>query len=195
MNHEVRDQLLAMHAEDQRVRTALEGTGELFDGYAPAMEAVHVRNADALATILDRHGWPGFALVGEDGARAAWLLLQHAISRPAFMRRCLPLLRAAAAQRDILPAWMASLEDRIACFEGRPQKYGTQFDWDERGELNPEPIEDPARVDELRASVGLNSLAERLLEVRRAAGRERPPLDYARRRQEADAWARSVGWR
>src|SRR2546430_12422286 len=38
-----------------------------------------------------------------------------------------------------------------------PQVYGTQYDWDEKGELNPHPVEDPEGVDELRRSVGLRS--------------------------------------
>lgn len=89
------------------------------------------------------------------------------------------------------------LEDRIRCFEGRPQRYGTQFDWDEHGELSALPVEDADSVDERRRAVGLGPLAEAVAAQRRLAiaEGERPPRDAAKRRLEAEAWAREVGWR
>jgi hypothetical protein len=194
VNEDLRARLLEMLAEDLCARSELERTGELFDGYAKRMEAIHIRNADALEVILETHGWPGCSLVGPDGAQAAWFVLQHSISRPALMRKCLPLIRAASQRQDVEAKYPAYLEDRIACFEGRPQRYGTQFDWDESGELNPKPLEQPARVDDYRASVGLNTLAERTLQIRSELGNERPPENIAERQRQAEAWARSVGW-
>lgn len=191
----LRERLLALIAEDERVRAQLERSGELFDGYASAMEAVHLRNAEVLEAIVDEYGWPGISLVGRDGARAAWLVLQHSISRPVLMRKCLPLLRDAVARHEVEAAQPAYLEDRIACFEGRPQRYGTQFDWDDHGELNPLPLDRPDLVDEFRASVGLDTLAERTRRMRTELGNERAPNDLAERKRASEAWARSVGWR
>ena len=90
----------------------------------------------------------------------------------------------------------AYLADRICGFEGRPQRYGTQFDWDDNGELSPLPLEDPERVNEFRQQVGLGPLDERIEQVRdeaRADG-EKPPQDIAAWREKQKAWARSVGW-
>jgi hypothetical protein len=36
------------------------------------------RNTARLKAVVVDHGWPGRSLVGEDGAHAAWLILQHA---------------------------------------------------------------------------------------------------------------------
>jgi hypothetical protein len=55
---------------------------------------------------------------------------------------------------EVAPAQPAYLEDRILCCEGRAQRFGTQFDWDENGELSPQPIEDEHNVDLRRRSVG-----------------------------------------
>src|SRR5437868_14544604 len=41
-------------------------------------DEVDRKNTARLKEIVDRHGWPGKTLVGDDGARAAWLLVQHA---------------------------------------------------------------------------------------------------------------------
>ncbi len=52
----LREGLLAMAAEDRRVRAELAADGSLFDGYHPRMAEVHRRNAARLTEILDRHG-------------------------------------------------------------------------------------------------------------------------------------------
>ena len=52
--HPVREELLAMAAEDLRVRSELAADGSLFRGYDLRMRAVHSANADRLAAILDR---------------------------------------------------------------------------------------------------------------------------------------------
>jgi hypothetical protein len=197
MDSELRDELLAMAADDQAVRARLAADGSLFQGYHPEMAAVHRRNGERLDAIIAAHGWPGRSLVGEDGARAAWLVLQHAIGAPSLQRRGLALLRAAAARGEVPAAEVAMLEDRICFYEGRPQVYGTQFDWDEHGDLSPWPIEDRARVDERRRSVGLPPLEEHTRRVRSGlADAPRPtPEQIRQRRAEAEAWSRAAGWR
>jgi len=193
MDDALREQLVAMAAEDARVRAELAATGELFRGYAPRMEDVHRRNARDLLAIVREHGWPGRTLVGEEAMHAAWLVLQHAIGEPGVQRGCLPILRAAVERGEATPAQVAYLEDRIAFFERRPQRYGTQFDWDERGMLSPWPIEDPEGVDARRAAVGLPPLADRIDQARRNAQGSVPP-DYGKRQAEMLAWSKSVGW-
>lgn len=186
--------LLAMAEEDERVRDELAATGELFQGYAPRMAEVHTRNGAELERIVREYGWPGKKLAGKRGAHAAWLILQHAIGSPSLQRGCLPLLKEAAARGDIEPRQVAYLADRICFFEKRPQRYGTQFNWDEEGKMSPWLLEDPERVDELRLSVGLGPLSERIEEMRReTAGEPRP--DLKKMQEEGDAWARKVGWR
>ena len=88
------------------------------------------------------------------------------------------------------------LEDRVRAFEGRPQYYGTQYDWDENGQLGPLPIEDPEHVDERRRSVGLGPLEENTRRIREETARagERPPPDRAERQRRKREWGRSVGW-
>jgi hypothetical protein len=188
-------ELIAMAAEDQRVRAELLAEGVLFNGYQPRMAEVHHRNAVRLAALMKDIGWPGRSVVGREAADAAWLVLQHSIGDPAVMRRGLELTRS-AAPGEVDPIQLAMLEDRVRTFSGLPQIYGTQFDWDERREMQPRPIEDAARVDERRAAIGLPPLAEKLAEIRDTLRRdgEMMPVDAAERRREIDAWERLVGW-
>lgn len=158
---------------------------------------MHDRNARELAAVVEEHGWPGTSLVGSDGAEAAWLVLQHAIGHPELLRRCSPLLWEAAKRGEAEPRHAALLEDRIRFFEGRPQRFGTQLDWDENGELSPGAVEGPERVDLRRAEVGLAPLEEDLRRVRaraKAEGEE-PPEDLRECRAARHEWAMEAGWR
>lgn len=169
-NEELRRELVAMSALDLEVRQNLIARGVIYDGYHPEMEAIHVRNASRLKEILAEHGWPGPALVGDDGAEAAWLIVQHAIGDPALQRQCLLLLQG-AAQSDEVPLWQAAmLEDRIRMFEGRPQIYGTQLETDSEGTIRPYLLEDPEHVEEHRDRVGLELSVKDLLERRHRQG-------------------------
>ena len=160
------------------------------------MEEVHCRNADLLADIVDEHGWPGMKLVGEDGSEAAWLVAQHAISRPEHQRAFLAALTDAVRREDAPPRYRAYLEARIRFNERRPQLYGAVLDWGPDGDLTAGPVEDPAGLDARRAAVGLPPLAHALAAARsraRLTG-EGPPGDFTAREQEADLWAKRVGW-
>lgn len=187
-------EILAMAQEDLRVRDALAKTGALFDGYHPDMERVHTRNAQRLGDIIQDIGWPSPAQVGADASDAAWLIVQHAIALPDFQRRILTLVQ----NTPNVPTWQAAyLQDRICVFEGRLQIYGTQFDWDDAGNLSPRPIENPESVNARRASVGLGTIEDKIAEIRAHAHAEgqTAPADKAQRRKDAEDWARKVGWR
>ncbi len=196
INSPLRSELLALQRADLDLREQLAKAGTLSDGYNDRMAALHRQHNARLRSILSEHGWPGRELVGEDGAEAAWLVLQHAILDPDLMRGAVSLVEKSVQTGDTEPRYLALLVDRIRTLEGRPQLYGSQYDWDEFGDLNPLPIEDPDNVDVRRASVGLEPLAERThkLRVLAAAEGEHPPCDYWEYRRAEREWARSSGW-
>ncbi len=196
MNSALRDELLAMEAEDKRVRAELLEEGTLGDGYNPRMRQVHERNATRLKAIIAANGWPGRSLVGQDGSHAAWRVVQHAIGDPSFQRSCLAAIEKSVADGEAPLAQFAFLLDRVRYFEGRPQIYGTQFDWNENGEMNPWQIEDLEHVDERRSRAGLNTIAERTREIREQAAREGDTgKDREEHKRKYEAWLRETGWR
>jgi hypothetical protein len=186
-----------MAQADLNLRQELVRDGTLFDGYNERMAALHRQHNLRLQEILDRHGWPTPRRVGDDGAAAAWLVLQHAVLAPDLMRAALVLMQQAASEGDCDPKHVAFLTDRIRTLEGRLQLFGTQHDWDTDGQLSPLPIEAPEEVDERRRRVALEPLAETThrLRLQAAAEREQPPISYQQRQDEKDRWARSIGWR
>jgi hypothetical protein len=195
MAEDLRKSLIALAEKDRLTRERLVAEGAFFEGYHPEMQALHESNADRLAEIIPTYGWPTAEIVGPDGAEAAWLIVQHAISRPAFQKACLTHLQEAADAGSAPPWQPAMLLDRIRMFEGLPQIYGTQFDWDDAGEMSPVRIQDPASVDDLRAKIGLPSLKESLAKYRARIRPEDRPTDLARHAAERQEWLVKVGWR
>lgn len=189
--------LVAAARRDLETRARLVESGELFGGYHPEMEKVHDENAALLARVFDDIGWPGRREFGDDGAGAAFLILQHAIGHPDLQRRGLALILDAIPEGQANPLDAAYLSDRIAIFEQRAQTFGTQFDWDANGQLSPAPVHEPEALDDRRASVGLPPMAETIAHMRANAAAEgqTAPADLAERRAAYDAWARKVGWR
>lgn len=162
MNQNLADELVTMMTEDQRLLQQLFDSGELpSESYHPRMKALHEQNASRLKEIIGAHGWPGVSLVGEEAAKAAWLVVQHSVSDSEFMGECVSLLEDAVAREDVAGWQLAFLQDRVRTLSGKPQYYGTQFDVDENGWPTPFPIEDSATVNERRARLGLNSIEER----------------------------------
>ena len=130
----------------------------MIDGSDGLSRADH---AERLWAILDDYeSWPGFALVGDDGESAAWLVVQFAIDDVGLQRRCLEMLELSVACGDADPVHFAYLLDRVRMNDGRDQLYGSQFVLGPRGELQPWPVDDPVAVDTRRAKLGLPPFAE-----------------------------------
>lgn len=166
--------LMTRAARDQLIRRGWEAE-EAAWGDAPPSPGARVRfesrlsrqmcetDADNTAWLqadLAAHGWYRVSAFGDQPSRAAWLMIQHADNDPAFQRRMLAMLEPLAAGKEVEPWDVALLHDRVAVNSGRPQRYGSQGLCVARNVWGPQPLEDAARVDEFRASVGLPPLAE-----------------------------------
>jgi hypothetical protein len=151
----LRRELLAMVAEDQAARMQMIVHRD-DRARMDAVAAIDRRTTARMKAIVAAGGWPGRAQVGEDGAHAAWLLVQHADLDLPFQKQCLALMQPLAASGEVSAIDIAYLHDRVAVAEGRPQRYGTQFGDD--GE--PRPIEEPEHVDARRTAIGMPSMAD-----------------------------------
>lgn len=118
-------------------------------------------NTKKIKEIVARHGWPTVSLVGKEGSKNAWLIVQHTDDLN-FQKKCLKLMLSAHKKnpKNIIPMQIAFLTDRILVNEKRPQKFGTQFYTSRKGEFTYWPIRDIGNVDERRAKYGIEPLAE-----------------------------------
>ena len=188
--------IIELKNADLELRNQLIERGKLGNGYDEAMEKLHNNNAAILNDIIETIGYPTVEKVGEEASEAAWLVIQHAISLPEFMKKCARLLEKAVKEHQANPVNLAYLTDRIAAFQNQPQHYGTQFDWDAKGEMSPGAVDDWGKVNQRRKSIGLNTLEEqtRIMRQRVVEENQKPPADPEKRKQEYDAWRKKVGW-
>lgn len=192
----IAEKIIDLKNADLALRDKLVQSRQLSEGYNEEMKELHNRNAKILNDIIDTIGYPTTDKVGKEASEAAWLVIQHSIGQPEFMKKCAELLKKAVSENKADLKSLAYLTDRIAVFEGKPQLYGTQFDWDENGNLSPNLFDDLTKVNERRKSIGLNTLEERTEIIRKQAKNENelPPTDFEERKQEIEEWKRNVGW-
>jgi len=157
----LREELLRRAEADQVARRAVFGTdGSMDDAARARMAAVDRENTAWLKQVLDSRGWPDSDLVGHDGAKAAWMLVQHADHDPAFQRAALARMQPAVDAGRAERSDFALLTDRVLLAQGQPQRYGTQFQTDAGGVMRLRPVENPDGLEARRAAVGLPSMAD-----------------------------------
>ncbi|HQW00396.1 MAG TPA: hypothetical protein PLZ91_08730, partial [Bacteroidia bacterium] len=119
-------------------------------------------NLIKVKTILDTRGWLGEDVVGEQGNTTLFLVIQHSDIKT--QEHYLPMMRQAVKNGKAKGSSLALLEDRVALRQGRMQIYGSQINRDIKTQsFYVSPLEDPDNVDKRRAEVGLQPLAEYLL--------------------------------
>jgi hypothetical protein len=192
----IAEKIIELKNTDLTLREKLAKSGELSEGYNEEMKLLHNKNANILNEIIDTIGYPTIDKVGKEANEAAWLIIQHSIGQPEFMRKCAALLENAVKENRADVKSLAFLTDRIAVLEEKPQLYGTQFDWDKFGNLTPNPFDDLNKVNERRKSIGLNTIEEQteIIRARVKSENQSPPKDIEKRKQEIDQWKMNVGW-
>ncbi|MFE2426950.1 DUF6624 domain-containing protein [Streptomyces sp. NPDC059373] len=163
---DIRLELLRCKRADDEARAGGEPTTA---AEVAAIVAVDRANSAVLRGILQRHGWPGISLVGEEAAEAAWIIAQHADANREFQRWALLLLSRSAQLGEASLKHLAYLTDRCRMHAGQPQVYGTQYRMRD-GQLVLHRVEDPERLDTRRRRVGLGPFAEYDARIRGGAG-------------------------
>lgn len=166
----LRSKLKDIARQDQEVRYAYigawqSGDKEAADSLLRRMQYVDSLNHREVCAILDSRGWVGRDKIG-DACEVFWLVIQHAPLES--QKQYLPLFHQAVERGELDASAVAMMEDRVAVFEGRPQKYGSQVQQGEDGSYVPFELLDATRVDEWRAEVGMNSLEEYLKDMNSA---------------------------
>lgn len=186
MNHfPFEKELIEMADQDLSVREKLLLAGELSGGYHPEMKNIHRANAKRLREIIAEIGYPTISNVGGKANDASWLIIQHAIGEPEFMKTCYAMMEEHS--NDINPLHKAYLYDRIQVFQSKPQKYGTQ--------LTPEgviyPVENKENLNTEREKVNLRALSES--DINKIPDAEDIP-EIDSKDAEYTIWRKKAGW-
>ncbi|MFC5459860.1 DUF6624 domain-containing protein [Massilia niabensis] len=149
-------ELIRMGELDQEKRTNMPAAPD--KAFWKQLEVEDRVREARLGRIIEEKGWPLISQVGPKAANSAWLVAQH--GTPAFLKRCLVLMRAAADKNEMDLGNLALSIDRVLTNDGKKQLYGSQFRRAEDGRMVAFPIEDMAQLDERRATMGLGPFEE-----------------------------------
>lgn len=158
-------QLALIATEDQTYRGQLETVQRKYGGISKEMQDLGktIKEKDSInlikiKAIIDKFGWLGPDIIGDDGNTTLFLVIQH--SDIVTQEKYLPLLRTAVKNGKAKASSLALLEDRVALRQGKNQIYGSQVVWDMKtNEYYVLPLEDPENVDIRRSQVGLPPLS------------------------------------
>ncbi len=152
------------HAYRYHIMLAMRELGPsnpVVSALAIVMGEHHNDNLIKLEQLIRERGWPVFSRVGEDAAYAAGNVVNH--SDLETRQRYLPMLKDVCERGEGDWSRYAHIFDRTELELGRKQVYGTQMELNEDlGRFEPQPLLDPENVDERRAKLGLEPLADQL---------------------------------
>ena len=129
--------------------------------HSQIIQALRDRHLPLLKKIISEHEWPGNSLIGDDGVKKLWTLVQHCDHDVDFQELCLRHLQAAIRNQDASSEYFAFLTDRVLRNRGLKQLYGTQLRIS-NSQLVPCPIADETSLDERREECGLKPFSEYL---------------------------------
>lgn len=158
LDDDLRRELLRRRDIDQEFRTNLPAT--MTEEVAARWAAMDNDNTEWLRQVIDRVGWPGRSLCGDEASDAAWLLAQHADRQPHLQEAWIDLLAEAVTAGETEPRHLAFMEDRISVRATREQWFGTQHHKSPTGQWEPIHVREPDGVDQRRAENGLEPLSE-----------------------------------
>lgn len=173
----IQNQIALLWRDDQAARGALvalmtkDESGA--DFWASRLVSAHTKRGDDrsvayLRSLLPEYGWIDIDRFGEDVSSYAWLIAQHADHYPdiqkGILTRMEPYLETGGVSRENY----AFLWDRVAVNTGGLQRYGTQPDWTcVDGGMKLRAMEEPSRVNERRAAMGMGTVEEGLERMNR----------------------------
>ena len=172
----IREKLVARAKRDQEAREIFTRPG----AKPTAEDQMRMHDTDAdntsyLLGLIADVGWIDAETFGEEAADNAWLIVQH--TRDLGLKwTVLQELEREIQKRGAGDGDFALLWDRTRIWLGHKQRYGSQIFHGPDGMFMP-PIEEPEAVDERRARLGMEPLADYLARFReRNGGRAVPVL-------------------
>lgn len=168
LNYELISILDTIHYNDQKYREKTDEIAEKYGLQSNEMKEIWKTmlimdsiNLIKVKKIIDENGWLGSDIIGEQGNKTLFLVIQHADYKT--QMAYLPVLREAVKNHNAKASHLALLEDRVALSQGKKQIYGSQVGQDNKtGEYYIFPVEDPENIDKRRAEVGLGPISEYL---------------------------------
>ena len=148
-----------------------DGRTDLIDSLIMLSEEVNRIDAENIAIVdsIIQRGLP--KKLSNESYKTIWIVIDHSSLEK--QEQYLPLIEQMAHDGKVGLDEYAILYDRVAMKQNRKQRYGSQtvqFGKMEAMQLYVWPVENPAQLDSLRATVGLSHFAEYLQQIKEATG-------------------------
>ncbi|WP_181949500.1 DUF6624 domain-containing protein [Christiangramia echinicola] len=164
-NQELKDELIKMAEIDQVAASYPQGRYKEYsqERWMSFKDSVYSTHQNRIEEIFDKYGFAGYDLVGKDGSRSFWLMVQHSDHKPDFQERVLSDLKKEVEKENANPSMYGLLVDRVRINNGKEQVYGSQVAYDtKKAQAYPKMLEDSINVNKRRASLGLEPIEEYL---------------------------------
>lgn len=152
----LRHELLQRRDGDQAARNALTASPESKVALDKVL-GIDADNAEFMRGVVGSCGWPKRSAIGEEAAKAAWLLTQHADMDPQYQASAAQQMKQAVLADEADGRQLASLVDRNRRLTDQAQVYGMQYFRNGKGVVEFYDIVTPAKLDERRQEIGLES--------------------------------------
>lgn len=168
-----KDQSVRLRMAELTKAVSVEGRTDLIDSLVSVVDEQQRIDEENMAVVdsLLQRGLP--TCLSADSYKTIWIVIDHASLDKQV--QYLSVVEQMSLEGLIDKDEYAILCDRVAMKQNRPQRYGSQvvqFGSIDAMKLYLWPVETPAELDSLRASVGLSPIAEYLNQVYKESGIE-----------------------
>lgn len=160
-NQELTDELLRMVDVDQIAAGVSYGKyKELpLEEWRKFKDSVFRTHEKQLQEVFNNNGFPRYDLVGEEGSRNFFLMVQHSDHNSEFQSRVLKEMKIQVDESNANSGSHVLLVDRVNLNTGKAQIYGTQVKNNmNNGQAYPKILEDSSNINKRRNSIGLEPI-------------------------------------
>ncbi|MGO4919164.1 DUF6624 domain-containing protein [Maribacter spongiicola] len=160
-NQVLADELLRMAVVDQIAAGVPSGKyRELpLEEWKKFKDSVFRTREKRLQKVFKNNGFLGYDLVGKDGSRNFFLMVQHSDHKPEFQSRVLEKMKIEVDKSNANSGSYGLLVDRVNLNTGKAQIYGTQVTYNmNTGQAYPKKLKDSINVNKRRKSIGLEPI-------------------------------------
>ena len=158
-------ELKKMYVEDQKAQVydiKKVTRKEYSDSMEVEFDKLCVKNLLVVKGYFTEYGFPGIKENGKETSLNFWLIIQHGDHDVTFQKKVLKAMKKEFKIKNVNPQNYAYLYDRVQKNLNKPQLYGTQMVWNSKGVHTPYNLKSPEKVNERRATMGMETIEEYL---------------------------------
>ncbi|WP_460190064.1 DUF6624 domain-containing protein [Urechidicola sp. KH5] len=137
------------------------GNQKAWEIFKQKRDSVGIDNQNRIRRLYKDYGYLGEKKIGEEASTSFWLPIQHADNDIPFQQEMLKAMKKEIEKGSTDKYHYAMLEDRINVNLKKPQRFGSQLTYNNKGQAIPKiGIIDSTIVDSLRKAYELPNLKE-----------------------------------